>query len=430
MVGRQGLHRTALLAPPVISFQDTVSDDGILLRAQLQPGSPVVVEISHDFIYDETSDDNTFGWRFVPLDRTKTWLVAAVFFLGTTVAIEDWTTIKHLVRVLRDDKGRDEQSISRTNQVSNPAPGDVDFAARCDGPGVVKCVGFDSRRDIAGIWGDRSGILPGKSPPVIDTAVKASGDGSLKFTVPMNSSANSSASYFTNFSNDLSIQFDSGQEFYVQWRQRFSPEFVDPGAEWKQAIIGEGDRPGCTSSSFKNCAASCTTLEVVAQNISNRKFPRLYHSCGGKDGQYEGLYEPVPPDDFLFQNGIRNPGCLYHLVNSAKPYMPPCVGYKPNQWMTFQVHIKVGTWYRNDKVYRHDSTLQLWVAEEGKPSVLVIDYSPKDPACQQRQVSQPDCQTGYDLVNDRIDVAKYGKIWLLPYSGSSVFPLAASTWYD
>ena len=57
--------------------------------------------------------------------------------------------------------------------------------------------------------------------------ISASGGSSLKFTVPSNSAANSSGSYFTNFSKDLSVQFDSGQqEFYMQWRQRFSPDYL------------------------------------------------------------------------------------------------------------------------------------------------------------------------------------------------------------
>ncbi len=63
--------------------------------------------------------------------------------------------------------------------------------------------------------------------------------------------------------------------------------------------------------------------------------------------------------------------------------------------------------------------MQLWVAEEGKPSVLVIDMSPES-------------GTGYDLVNT-VPWAKYGKVWLLPYNThkdpKQVHP-TAYTWYD
>ncbi len=317
---------------------------------------------------------------------------------------------------------------------SNSLAGDSGFRARCSAPGVIKCIGFDSTADITGRLGiDKvSGIdIGGDSVPVIGNTVFASGGGSLKFTIPANSGANSGGSYYTNFSDDLSAQFDSGQEFYIQWRQRFSPEFITTnyagGGGWKQAIVGEGDRPGAR---FVN---SCTTLEITTQNTVHREFAQMYHSCGVKDQQYEPLSEPVPPFDFLLQNGVRNPGCLYSLWRDGLQTVPPCVGYKANQWMTFQLHVKIGTWYRNNGVYKHDSTIQLWVAEEGQPSVLVIDYSPKDPACAAIQTSQPACQTGYDLVNDNIGVAKYGKIWLLPYNtgkNMSVTYPTAFTWYD
>ena len=83
-----------------------------------------------------------------------------------------------------------------------------------------------------GAFGSNSGILPpyGTSDYSLatrDTSVKSSGNSSLRFTIPSNSGSDSSGSFFTNFSNDLSVQFDANQEFFVQWRQRFSPEFVN-----------------------------------------------------------------------------------------------------------------------------------------------------------------------------------------------------------
>jgi hypothetical protein len=188
-------------------------------------------------------------------------------------------------------------------------------------------------------------------------------------------------------SNPYPIQFGEGEEFYVQWRQRFSAEFLAAhyagGGGWKQVIVGEGDRSG-------TAAHSCTQLELVIQNTYQRGFPQMYHSCGGKDGRYESLEEPYPPYDYKLQNAIPSPGCLY-----SRPKVPPCVGYKPNQWMTFQVHVQVGTWYRNDRNYRRDSTVELWVADEGKPSILVIS------------------RRDYDIANLN-PAAKYGKVWLLP----------------
>lgn len=358
--------------------------------------------------------------------RARNWLAVGVLLVGALYVRETFAG-----RQSSPPKNPTSAADKQTKSVATSG-GDSDFQDRCSSPGVVKCVGFDSPADIAGKYGDPSGILPGDSTPVIDTTVKASGNGSLKFTIPANSSANSSGSYFTNFSDDLSVQFDSGREFYIQWRQRFSPEFISTqyagGEGWKQVIISEGDRPGVR-------VPSCQPMELVVTNNYYRGFPQLYHSCGEKDRQYEPFVESIPPSytDFYLQNAIRNPGCLYSLVNSGRPYIPPCVGYKANQWMTFQVRIKVGTWYTGNHVYKHDSIVQMWVAEEGKPSLLVIDFSPKGKACQEEQVSIPACQTGYDLVNTKSGVAKYGKIWLLPYNtgkNPSVRYPTAYTWYD
>jgi hypothetical protein len=286
-------------------------------------------------------------------------------------------------------------------------PQDADFKARCATLGVVRCFGFDSPDEV----------LPHLDPAWdgvyrahVVTDIKASGGGSLRFAIPPFSPANTSGEFWLEFADDLSVQFGAGEEFYVQWRQRFSPELLNTiykdGNGWKQLIIGEGSRPG-------HIAYSCTDIHLVVEDTGQHGMPRMYHSCGYKDGEYQGLevFDPTR-QTMLLQNAV---GCPYSDIR-----FPPCAGYKANQWMTFQVHVGVGTWYRNDKNYHRDSTIQLWVAEEGKPSRLVIDMNPKR-------------GTGYDLANPDPAHVKYGKVWLLPYhtnkEKSQNHP-TAYTWYD
>jgi hypothetical protein len=309
--------------------------------------------------------------------------------------------------------------------VSPAAPSS--FAERCAASGVIRCFGFDSAAETDPHVFPPYGLTEKRGVVVGD--VVASGAGSLRFIIPSNTGADTSGSFWLEFADDLSVQLGEGEAFFVQWRQRFSPELLETayqgGGGWKQVIVGEGSRPGMT-------AYSCTDLEVVTVNGYHRGFPGVYHSCGVKDGQYEGLEEPVPPSDFLLQNAIRDPGCLYSLRQTGE-YVPPCVGYVADQWMTFQLHVAVGTFYQNDGHYRHDSTVQLWVGRPGEPSRLVIDYSPRDPVCAAMQTSQPACQTGYDLTNGGNPDAKYGKVWLLPYNTgkdpSQSHP-TAYTWFD
>ena len=294
------------------------------------------------------------------------------------------------------------------------------FVERCASPGVVRCFGFDSEMEISPYIG------PGTAVPTVDTSIKVSGDASLKMTIPARSAANTSGFFAMNFtpgstnqksaggdpdkaSAYYSVQFGEMEEFYIQWRQRFTHQFITTkyagGGGWKQIVIGEGDR-----AAFR--ASSCTQLELTVNNGANRGFPQMYHSCGGKDGRYEGLTEVLPrpgrtTPDYKLQNAVT--GCLY-----SSPSAPPCVGYKPDQWMTFQVRVKVGTWYKNDKNYHRNSEVDLWVADEQRPSRLVISLR------------------DYDLANQN-PMAKYGKVWLMPYNtgrDSNVLHQETYTWYD
>jgi hypothetical protein len=291
--------------------------------------------------------------------------------------------------------------------------GKLDFKARCAQPGVIRCVGFDSAADIAGHYGSNSGIFSSTSKPTIDTSVKASGAGALKFTIPSNSGANASGSYFTNFSPDLSALFGARSEFYIQWRQRFSPEFLETnyqgGGGWKQVIIGVGDKPGGPFN------ASCTTLETVVQNIQQRGFPQMYNSCTGSSahGPYFPFEEQLGGSDFKLQNARPSPYCLYS--QSAAGRFPPtgnCFGYHANEWMTFQVRIKTGP--RVNDVWQN-SVVTLWMARENQPSQLVVDFT-------------------IDLAaGSPADDLKFGKIWLLPYNtGKNPGQVHATgyTWYD
>ena len=316
-------------------------------------------------------------------------------------------------------------SSSPPNALSS---GGSNFETRCAQPDVVKCVGFDDPADFnigtgaTGAYGQNSGIFPpwGTSDytrATRDTAVKASGGSSLKFTIPSNSGSDSSGSYFTNFSKDLSLQFGENSEFFVQWRQRFSPEYLSTqyagGGGWKQIIIGTGDTP-------TQLYNSCTSLEVVANNGGYKGFPRMYNSCEGSasHGPYDPFEEsfssPQNNDDFKMQNARLAPYCLYS--QSRTSYFPPignCFAFVSNEWMTFQIRIKTGPRVGNEFI---NSYVTLWGAREGKPSELVINWGPYNLSAGSAALNQ-----------------KYGKVWLLPYNTSkdpSVSYPTAYTWYD
>ena len=269
------------------------------------------------------------------------------------------------------------------------------FDIRCHAPEVVRCIGFDLQAETDQYVYPPWGQTQKRGTVVAD--VKASGAGSLRFEVPSNTGANTSGNFSLNFADDLSLQFGEGEEFYIQWRQRFSPEFLtthyEGGLGWKQMVLGEGDRPGFY-------APGCTQLEIVVANSEQRGYPQMYHSCGGKDGQYESLF------------------------------LSRVLRYVSNEWMTFQIHVKIGTWYKNDFDYHADSTIQLWVGREAQLSELVVDLSSEPAALFGLRI--PGTGSGYDIANNN-PAAKYGKVMLTVYhtgKNSSESHPKGYVWYD
>lgn len=287
------------------------------------------------------------------------------------------------------------------------------FASRCAAPGVIRCMGFDSAAEITGTWGvNPVGSINGSlTGPSIDTSVKASGSGSLHFVIPSNSGDNSSGTVFVNFSDDYQTQFGEGQEFYVQFRQRFSSNFINTifnltGGEggWKQAIIGQGS----TSSIPKS---SCTPLEVVLQNSAQKGMVQGYHSCVF----FQGFTEYYPPlGVYKLQNAIPDPYCFtITSPNGTTQAPPPCEAYHWDEWMTFQVHVQIGNYNSPN------SLIEVWVSREGGAERKIIDMQ------------------GYTLCFTDTSCAtqnmKYGQVWLLPYhtgKDPAQTHLQGDVWYD
>jgi len=264
-----------------------------------------------------------------------------------------------------------------------PAPPDAgpvtgDFAARCAGPGVVRCMGFDTDATIAGRVLDAWDNMPHAS---IDPDVAATGAGSLRFDLPTRSGPSAAGAVWLDVTDDLSVQFGAGERFYVQWRQRFSPEMLrafavtGPPAGWHQLGIGEGDQSGQLP------ITSCTELELVVEQDPTTLAPAGHHDC---------LREAA-------------------LVPTAT------VPHRAGEWMTFQLGVEIGTWNTPS------SRVQLWVARAGEPQALVLD------ATDFRLDNNPGTNNGTN------PGARYGKLWFEPFvegkDPTEDHP-TATTWYD
>ena len=311
---------------------------------------------------------------------------------------------------------------------------DNDFISRSQHPDVIFAEGFDSARDISEkIFKDSR-----HSFVVVDSSTKASGAGSLQLKIPSNTGPAMSGTWRSNFSDDESIKLGAGDDLYVQWRQRFSNSMLDSvysgGGGWKQIILGEGDYKGYHYGNSGE-VGSCSSLEIVVQNVSNRAFPQLYHNCG-EYIPFETGYKSVYGADYKLQNAIKNKSgrsdkqrfVLYSQearhTNKVRSDFPG-MAYYPNEWMTFQIRLSMGS--RGTAIDSLtgklksgfiNSTVEMWVAREGGTSVKTHSYSG---VVLRRENGTADTDE------------KYGKIWLLAFNtgkdASKSYPVAY-TWYD
>jgi len=119
----------------------------------------------------------------------------------------------------------------------------------------------------------------------------------------------------------------------------------------------------------------------------------------------------------MLQNARPGAMCLYSQGKTRPAaFLPPrgnCFAYFPNEWMTFQVHIKMGPRVKDEF---KGSYIELWIAREGRPSELAIKWGP------------------YNLsAGDPSESQRFGKIWLLAYNtnkNASQATPTAYTWYD
>lgn len=250
------------------------------------------------------------------------------------------------------------------------AAADQDFRARCDAPGVVKCLGFDNAAGIS---------LVGAAK--IDNAVKASGAGSMRVDIEP-SAGDAPGNIVTRMGKD----FGEGSSLYMQWRQRFSPEMITTnlgGEGFKQFVIYDGTPCG-------------PNMEVAMLNQHFGGFPIFYSACGNS-------YFRKTLDGGGYALMWNQEGTICTDKDKSK-----CLKYQPDQWMTFYYEQRIGKWGQPN------SAVKVSMAEANKPLQVFIDF--------------PDFTFKSDKAN-----SAYRDIWIGPYSmgrkPGQGYP-AAKTWFD
>lgn len=256
----------------------------------------------------------------------------------------------------------------------------ADFATKCAAAGVIACFAFDDQNDVYYTWDgsanpsggtpspcDSDPILaihgwhglgrnrtgPGNAQavtqngaciyPKVDKTIAHSGPGSLKFSVPTFTGANSSGFYSEPFKRLTNGNFDYvapgaplGNVVYIQFYQRMSAAFIDTDFQciggtcygWKQALF-YGNPPNGSSSS---------TVEITLSNGGQRNVPQVYGQQGHDDYGIEDII------DCTYQNTNASPygGSGYSSRPAYyAPYNSTCEHYMVDQWAEYTLRIDV-----------------------------------------------------------------------------------------
>ncbi len=306
------------------------------------------------------------------------------------------TTYVYTVAAYDAAGNQSSQSSSASATTLSQSTGGSDFQSRCSAPGVLVCRGWDSPSEFTPPAWPNSGLYPagdGLYHGTYDSSIKASGNGSLRFEILGGTQANSAGAWWEKFGRS----FGSGETFYVQFRQRFSPEMlgVNMGGNGYKQVIFHSQQGG-----------SCAALELTTQNTYYRGFAQLYTDCGAfqldyglNNGDYVLQYSNVYPPG--------SDGTIYCLYGSLGNSSNKCLYYRANDWMTFSYRVTVGSWGQPNSI------IQAWAGYDGQPLTQIIN------------------RTNYTLNQDAPGLG-FDMLQLTPYDSrkDGRQHATAYTWYD
>jgi hypothetical protein len=285
-----------------------------------------------------------------------------------------------------------------------------DFQTRCAQPGVILCQGFDDPSvfgaavwPASGLYADDNGNLPTQ-----DSTEFVSGGGSLKFTIP--SDIGSNMGYWRQLlTPDLSAgpsaarMFGANSSFYVQYHQRFSPEFMTNN--WQTS---DGSQTSWKQSIFSFDDSTCGNVELTTVRANWQpppSYPVMYSQCGD-----DGFVVDLGNGDYMNEQAASAGDVSYNCHYQAANNVPgSCFLYPANTWVTFYFKVVLGNWDQPN------SSIQAWVALPGQPYVEFVNM-------QNHTLHEDTPGQDYDMVT------------LLPYmtgrDPSRDAGPTAYTWYD
>ncbi len=277
-------------------------------------------------------------------------------------------------RVRATDAAGNLSTYSTIAQATTNASGgltpDQDFANRCAGPGVVRCLGFDvDNVDVICCSGNGNpaanlqGPITASHTYAVDAVTKKSGKGALKF----HNAANGDPSHVFNYSccGD-SIQPPSGwignfanqggHELYFQYSIYMDDGYINGQNYWVK---------GSKILLLHQDALSCGDKEIT-MNTNGNRLAHGYFVCGGygwnvgdASGPSGTTFDTTNGGSVYLQQGLTL-DCHYGTRAN-------CLYWQPNKWQTVLLRVKTPTQWRlpNGTGGTADGELDVWYAVDG-----------------------------------------------------------------
>ena len=335
-----------------------------------------------------------------------------------------------------------DPSCANSVDTSENLPGST-FETQCKDANVVRCYSFEDLTDMT--TGNPTGTSPSESASrylegsgtadctlqgdtacwdldtgAVSGVTPTTGKSALRFEYNDQSDGDAAGSVRLNFADDYSTRFGAGEEFYVQYRYRMSPEMLAEAYGsygFKSIIIGGGDWAGGQTQ------YSCTDMETVIQTshpattpTSGFSGPWMYHSCTAPTpyrrlANYSDATVCGAPANIVNQH-VGAPGCCFNAFPGG------CWQWAADDWHTVKAHISVGSW--NTPL---SSRVRMWAAYDGGSETLIFDSD----------IGGSRSQFAGELVNDATGDHKFGKLWFTPFTTDKTSGHIHATgyvWYD
>lgn len=211
--------------------------------------------------------------------------------------------------------------------------------------------------------------------------------------------------------------YGQNSEFYVQFKARHSSAFLNSstflnGTDFKLAIYSEGDSPTVQAG---NCSNTPTDFVLDSDRFT---LPWIYENCGGDSStnllflhdQFAGvqLSAPSAPGGGNFWDQPAS-GCPHYTGRGTSASDPTCWNFVPDEFATYQVHIKPGTWGTASSV------IDVWACHPFQPCVTITNAA---------DIAMNDKPANSSVTD------KFGKVTLLPYATGATWQNTADVYYD